>query len=226
MCAGCGNGLEMHERVVCPACEARMTRIDHPLCLRCGEPFASGAGEDHLCGTCLVIDRGFEMARSAMRYDGATIDLIVKYKFKGDIRLAGFLAGLMDGPLDELAAGGKIDLIVPVPLHADRLRERGYNQAQLLAKMISEQRGIPMDRWVLRRKRATAPQIGLPIKDRRLNVRGAFIVKKPERVADKTVLVVDDVLTTGATVSECSRVLLAAGAAKVRVATLARAVTR
>jgi ComF family protein len=114
------------------------------------------------------------------------------------------------------------DLIVPVPLHVKRLRRRGFNQALLLAKALSRKTGIPYGMRVLRKKKATPPQVNLSRREREREIRGAFFVKDPSKVKGKTVLLVDDVMTTGATVNECSKVLRVEGASSVHVLTLGR----
>jgi ComF family protein len=119
----------------------------------------------------------------------------------------------------------RADLIIPVPLHPKRLRWRGFNQSALLARQISRMYGIPMDPFVLRREHETAPQTQLVEDERRRNVRGAFALHRDRSVDGKSILLVDDVYTSGATVNECSRVLRRSGAKEVFVVTLARAVS-
>ena len=120
--------------------------------------------------------------------------------------------------------GDAIDLLVPVPLHVKRLRERGFNQAHLLIRRWAKQEGIPFDGLTLSRSRWTAPQTGLSRSERRKNIKGAFSIRHPERIKGRKIVLVDDVYTTGATVNECARVLMKAGAEFVDVLTLARAV--
>jgi ComF family protein len=122
-------------------------------------------------------------------------------------------------PLD----GGDYDLIMPVPLHPSRLRWRGFNQAALLGNAVARRLGRPLDAGSLVRVRETDPQTGKNMRERRQNIRDAFAIRRPARIANRRVLLVDDVMTTGATVDECARTLLAAGARRVDVLTLARA---
>jgi len=117
---------------------------------------------------------------------------------------------------------GEQDLLLPVPLHRDRLRQRGFNQASVLAWPLARRFGLPMPQGLLRRARPTVPQVALPERERRQNVRGVFVVADKRALQGRRVLLVDDVLTTGATATECSRVLRAAGAETVDVLTLAR----
>ncbi|MGE3498236.1 MAG: ComF family protein [Candidatus Binatia bacterium] len=116
------------------------------------------------------------------------------------------------------------ELIVPVPLHRDRLRWRGFNQSAVLARAVGRAAHRPVDVMALARTRATVPQVGLDIADRQRNVRGAFSVRRPRAVQDRTVLLVDDVMTTGATADACARALHRAGASRVDVLLLARAI--
>ena len=147
-----------------------------------------------------------------------------RYKYVPDVSLAPALARLMlrQAPYDS----SSYDMMVPVPLHIQRLRWRGFNQAQLLVREICRAARVPVDPFVLERTRATAPQVELDTSARRRNVAGAFSVTDSRRLRGRSVLLVDDVYTTGATANECSRALLRGGAARVDVLVLARAVLR
>ena len=207
--------------ILCEECSGKLKSVEHPYCPQCGFPFQSEAGEDHLCGRCLSEKRYFSRARSAVVYGDAAGELVSRFKFGGDLRLATFISALMQKTVEDLVDGSGHDLLVPVPLHKQRLRFRGYNQSLILGKKISRRCGIPINRWSLVRIRDTPPQLGLPLAKRRKNVRGAFSVSRPDQIKGKNVLLIDDVFTTGSTVSECSRVLIKAGASKVDVVTLA-----
>ncbi|MBI2818934.1 MAG: ComF family protein [Acidobacteria bacterium] len=175
-----------------------------------------------LCGYCRHGVFGFERARSFGAYDGALREILQQYKYQGyrplarplGDRLAQTFKRLHDGPLD---------LILPVPLHRRRERERGFNQAGLLAERVGKLSGIRLGGKDCVRARDTPPQAGLRAAERRKNVKGAFAVPHPERVRGRRILLVDDVLTTGATADACARALMAAGAKGVWVLTLARA---
>ena len=134
--------------------------------------------------------------------------------------MAAVLAGFL---VEQLPMTLYHDLVVPIPLHRDRLRWRGFNQALPLARAIARKGTCPVDPFVLARRRSTPPQVGLGAADRRRNVKGAFVVRNREQVQDRTILLVDDVMTTGATAHECARVLRAAGARHVDAIVLARA---
>ena len=222
-CTGCGRVLGDDDRPpFCPACQAEVRLLRSPLCTRCGAPFDGGAA-DHLCGACLTAPPGFTLARSVARYESVLLDAIHRFKYGRDAALGRALGRFMTRypcPGMEIDADARI---IPVPLHVDRLRERGFNQALILARELAWPGGQTVDFLSLKRRHATDPQVRLGRDARRRNIRGAFVVTRPERVADRKILLVDDVYTTGSTVGECARVLLAHQAAEVAVLTLARA---
>ncbi len=205
---------------ICPSCMAGMRLIHSPLCPFCGIPFSSSVSSDHLCGDCMKHKRRFSLARSAGTYEGTLLDAIHLLKYRGKTALAHPLASLLTDTID----GQEYDIITPVPLHRKRLQERGFNQSLLLARSVAKKHKIPIDYLSLRRVRATTPQINLSGNERKANVRGAFEVRKGVPFSKKRVLLIDDVYTTGATVSECSKALKKAGANEVGVLTLARVV--
>jgi len=206
----------------CAACEEAFeaSRIKGPVCRVCGCPFAAAGGQAHTCGQCLKEPPPFVQALSACIYEGAVLAAVSVLKFNARVTLA---AGL--GAVAAAAArfDAPVQLVVPVPLHVARLRQRGFNQSLLLAREVAAALSLPVDYKALRRVRETASQTGLKAADRRINVKGAFAVARPEKLKGKYVLLVDDVMTTGSTVRECAAVLNSAGAA-VSVLTLARAV--
>lgn len=200
-----------------------MRPISHPLCQVCGIPFV-GAGTDHLCGDCLKKPPSFDAARAGFVYDGHCRELIHTFKYQNKTHLRRPLALLALERLTEFIAARRPDVVVPVPLHRKRLRSRGFNQAVLLGELLACEWQLPLERRALQRVRWTEPQISLSADERRENVKGAFAVADSVAVAGKRVLIVDDVLTTGSTVGECSRMLKRAGAVDVAVVTVARAV--
>ncbi|HUK24714.1 MAG TPA: ComF family protein [Terriglobales bacterium] len=199
-------------------------------CVLCGEGLAAGFSvpefAERLCGLCRRARPVFARAVAYGSYEGALRGLIHLLKYDGvqpaagalGKRLAAAMAALMPVFEDETVA------VVPVPLHREKLRQRGFNQAELAAraalKLVGG--GFALEADVLKRERPTESQIGLTRHQRRANLRGAFAVSRPELIAGRPVLLVDDVLTTGTTASECARVLRRAGASKVWVATVAR----
>jgi ComF family protein len=177
-----------------------------------------------LCGPCGDEPFVFDQARSFGLYEGALREIIGQFKYRGLLPLAKPLGNCLTHALDRLELdGGSIDLILPVPLHRTRERQRGFNQAAMLAARIGRLRGLRVAGRDCVRIRNTPPQTGLGRAERRKNVKGAFAVPKPERVRGLNVLLVDDVMTTGATADSCARALNDAGAKGVWVLTLARA---
>lgn len=183
------------------------------------------SGGDHLCQRCIERKPPFARVRSCAVYSRVEADAplaraIHRLKYGRDVSYAPPLARMLAGLLGE---GDDHELIIPVPLHRDRLRWRGFNQAVVIAKPMARLRRIRLHAMALRRVRPTVPQVGLDEAERRRNIAGAFELAPGCEVDGKNVLLVDDVFTTGATVEECARVLLRGGAARVEVAVLARA---
>jgi ComF family protein len=210
----------------CPDCLSAVTPVEPPLCPRCGIMFPSRAGESHPCGRCLENAPAFAMARTGFVYDGAMVAAIHSFKYKSQTRLAGPLGALLWHTFCRNWGGEAVDLILPVPLHRQRQRRRGFNQSELLVRAWSKRGRSPgrptIAAGVLVRVRRTASQAGLDRRQRESNIRGAFAVRRPEQVRGRHVLLIDDVITTGATAGECARVLTANGAARVDVLALAR----
>lgn len=210
----------------CPDCLSAVTPVEPPLCPRCGIMFQSRAGESHPCGRCLENAPAFAMARAGFVYDGAMVAAIHCFKYKSQTRLAGPLGGLLWHTFCRNWEGETVDLILPVPLHRQRQRRRGFNQSELLLREWPRRapwQDLPaIASGVLVRARRTESQAGLDRRQRESNIRGAFIVRRPEQVRGRHVLLIDDVITTGATAGECARVLSASGAARVDVLALAR----
>jgi len=196
-------------------------RIASPFCPVCGVPFESSAAGDHPCGECIKDPPPFLTARSAYRFAPPVLDAVHRLKYNGQTNLAPSLAALAVGAIANAALA--CDVVMPVPLHVTRLRERGFNHSLLLARVVARRLGVPLDYDTLRRTRMTGPQVGLPSAERRRNVKGAFEVAAPGAVEGRSVLLVDDVYTTGSTAAECSSALASSGAS-VHVLTLARTV--
>ena len=215
----------------CPECVRSFTAVSSPICSCCGIMFKSRQGQDHLCGDCITQPKEFRIARAAVAYDPQLTAVVHRFKYTGKIQLAGPLGGLLLDAYRRYWAPQEIDMILPVPLHAVKFRQRGFNQAYLLIRSWKSKSGpmvvsvfdIPVNTDVLIRRSATLSQTGLGRQQRLKNIKGAFEVKMPEKVIAKKVLLVDDVYTTGATANECARVLLEAGADRVDVLTVARA---
>jgi len=224
-CPLCGSPVDSHSAGgPCPSCLSEIRFFSSPRCPRCGIGFSSAAERDHLCSRCLAGEWSFTAARAVGPYEGRIVEAVSRFKFGGVARLAGPLGTLLVEHVDPAFPFSDLDLVVPVPLHPRRLRERGFNQSLLLARQVSKRQSIPLDFTSLQRVRQTAPQTRLSGPERRKNVRGAFRVTAPESVAGRRVLLVDDVFTTGATIQECTESLLEAGAKEVCVLTLARVI--
>ena len=219
----------------CPDCLKDFAAISPPICECCGMMFKGPRDDNHLCGECLTQPKAFRMARAAMVYDHPLMAVIHRFKYAGKTQLARPLGRLILGVYLRHWHNEKADLILPVPLYPKKMRRRGFNQSYLLidswksseqaAQAAIDQRcPIPVEIDVLVRNKATSAQTGLGRQQRLQNIKGAFKVRIPEKVYGKKVLLVDDVYTTGATVNECARVLLRAGARLVDVLTVARAV--
>ncbi|HEY5648583.1 MAG TPA: ComF family protein [Nitrospiria bacterium] len=208
----------------CSGCWASLPRIGRNVCFSCGLPFASPAATfrtpRHRCGDCRKKPPLFDRARAAGRYEGVLAEAIHLFKFQGKTFLKRPFGKLATTLLSRFPP---LDCVIPVPLHPERLREREFNQALLICDELVLPGGGRVIPDGLHRKRQTRPQIGLKALERRKNVRGAFVLKRPEAVRRKKVLLVDDVFTTGATAQECARVLKRGGAREVHVLTLARA---
>ena len=227
-CLGCKTLIDPEESF-CRACRRFILPIESPLCSRCGAPFATAAGQDHPCSRCQFLPPTFRQARSwALYHSGVTpphplSEAIQNFKYHRNLSVGKTLAhlGVVHFPL----ADQVYDLIVPVPLHPDRLRWRGFNQSLILARAIGCAQQVKVDPFLLARTRPTVPQTQLSASERRANVRGAFALVAPERLQEQRVLLVDDVYTSGATVEECAKTLSRGGAEVVDVFTLARAVS-
>jgi ComF family protein len=223
VCLGCGGFLDREEKSVCRACLERLERIREPICRKCGRQLKRRSGQPLNCPDCRSYSYTFDICRSLAVYTGLTETLIHHLKYRGKRSLAPVLGKLMAERLSGLKRYEAVDLIVPVPLHGKRLKDRGYNQSALLAETVGAELGKPVDDGGLARTRNNKPQVDLDGAARWANVAGSFTVGPGRDFRDKTVLVIDDVMTSGATVQGCAAVLLAAGADTVLAFTLARA---
>lgn len=222
LCPVCERRLDHHGRdPLCTLCWEAFPRLRPPICARCGRPLP-GLSPGEACEVCRRAPPPFAYARAVAAYRNGMREAIHRFKFGGRVALARPLGDLLadEGGLDLPVEG--IDGIVPVPLHPRRQAERGFNQAELLARRLARRWRRPLLPRLLVRARPTRPQTELDEAERRRNVREAFRVLDPEAVAGRHLLLVDDVLTTGSTAAEASRALLAAGARMVGVLVVAR----
>ncbi|HYD68387.1 ComF family protein [Azospirillum sp.] len=221
-CLSCGAPVD-RQGGLCPACWGALTFITAPHCACCGLPFAYQQGDGTLCGACVASVPAFARARSVLVYDDASRPLVLGFKHGDRTHAAVAYGAWLARAGAELLADA--DLLAPVPLHRWRLFRRRYNQAALLAQAAGRVSGRPVVPDLLVRRRSTPSQGGLDRAGRQKNVAGAFRLKRGKaEVAGKRVVLVDDVMTTGATLAECAKVLRRAGAARVDVLTLARVV--
>jgi len=220
-CAGCGGEVDRPARHLCWACAATGGFIEAPYCERCGDPVDGVTGHAYTCGWCARERPDFVRARSAVRYRGPWRHAIHALKYEGQLCVAEDLADLLQAVWTTHFADRPLDAVTYVPLHARRERERTYNQARVLAQGLGRRLRRPL-LTALRRLRDTGSQTELDAARRRENVRGAFAAVDADWLRGRHLLVIDDVMTTGATVGECARVLNGAGAASVCVATVAR----
>jgi ComF family protein len=231
-CRICGEPLTNISRLpVCRECLSAILPLEDGLCTVCSErifsPYALSSAEGPRCGLCRRMEPLFARAVAYGSYEGGLRELIHLLKYGGVRPAANVLGRMLAEAIAKLGPelSGEI-LLIPVPLHRAKLRQRGFNQAELAAraafKCSAYRDRLRLATGILMRKRETASQIGLTRHQRRENLRGAFEVKHAEAIKGREILLVDDVYTTGSTVSECSRVLRRAGAAKVWVATVAR----
>ena len=220
LCLSCGQVVDQPGHL-CPTCWAQVSFISAPHCAACGHPFEFDAGAGALCGACVDDPFPFARARSVFRYDDASKSLILRLKHADRLEGVPAFARWMARAGADLLSPESV--LVPVPLHRWRLWSRRYNQAALLAQSLGRHTGLPVDVLSLIRHRRTPPQGRLGRSERAANVRGAFTVTG-SKLAGRPVVLVDDVMTTGITLAECTSALLQAGAKSVDVLTLGRVV--
>lgn len=205
---------------LCDGCAARIVPLADPLCPACGH---SLAGKE-MCGDCTVRRPAFARARALGAYEGVLRDAVHQFKYRDRPQLAVPLGKLLaeSARAHSSALNGlRFDALLPVPMHPARQRVRGYNQAERLARVVGAELSLPLPVGVLVRARAARAQVGMTANERRTNLTGAFVVRRPEWVAGKTLLLIDDVMTTGSSLHECAAALKAAGVEAVYALTLA-----
>ncbi len=210
---------------LCADCWRQLTLIGPPMCRHCGYPLPQVVADDPLCGECAAQPPIYDRARAALRYDDGSRGIILRFKHADRTDIVQTFGRLMTNAGQELF--DRSDLIVPVPLHRWRLLQRGYNQSAMLAHALQRATGIAAVPDLIQRTTATASQQGLSGDQRLRNITSSAFRLHPwhrSKIAGKNVLLIDDVLTTGATITACTRVLRAGGAQLVHVLTLARVV--
>jgi ComF family protein len=223
VCQNCGvERATVGDGFVGPGCRRQVKFIEPPFCERCGLPYEGDITAPFECSNCRELELHFSRARSAVAARGLVLDILHRYKYQRALWCEPFLAGLLARKAVPALQEQEWDLIVPVPLHSLKHHEREFNQAERLARRLSAATRIPLAPRLLRRVTPTRTQTQLSRAQRAANVRGAFALGNGASPKGQRIVLVDDVLTTGATTSACARVLKAGGATDVCVWTVAR----
>ena len=212
------------EGYVCGDCRAKARFIQAPLCERCGRPYEGDITTRFECANCQEMEWHFQSARSAVVARDPVLEVIHRYKYQRALWFEPFLAELLIRAASPALAAQRPGMIVPVPLHPAKRREREFNQAERLAARLGAATHIPVNKRLLQRVVPTRTQTQLSRPERLDNVRNAFAMQQGQRLNGERIVLVDDVFTTGATTSACARVLVAAGAGEVCVWTVARGI--
>jgi ComF family protein len=212
------------EGYVCGGCRAKARFIQRPFCERCGRPYEGDITTQFECANCREMEWHFQSARSVVVARDSVLEVIHRYKYQRALWFEPFLAELLIQAAGSALGGPNGEMIVPVPLHPTKQREREFNQAERLADRLGTATQRPVNKGLLRRVVATRTQTLLKRSERLANVRNAFALRDGQRLNGERIVLVDDVFTTGATTSACAKVLRAAGAGEVCVWTVARGV--
>lgn len=221
-CISCGCSSPEPFRHLCWDCYADATRVEPPFCRQCGDPVAGDVQHDYICYACSRKAPRFEWARSAVRYEGGLGEALRALKYDAALWLVDDLVAVLHACVRAEYSDREFDWVVPVPLFPTRRRSRGFNQSALLARALAKRMGIRFRERCVRRVRPTATQTGLTAPQRAANVSRAFRSGFFVRPTGRKILLVDDVMTTGATVDACAAALKAGGAESVCVVTVAR----
>jgi len=208
---------------ICRACQQDLAQ-NNPACYQCGIPLPAAESNSRLCcADCLQSPPGFTRALAPFLYQWPLDRLVQAFKFQGDLVVGRVLSGLMQENIENLANAAVPDAIIPIPLHRSRQQQRGFNQAGLLAADLAKGLGIPLHENILLRGKLRLPQAELDAKARKKNIRGVFALNPGAEKLPAHVVLVDDVMTTGSTLSEAARVLLVSGVERVDCWVIARA---
>jgi ComF family protein len=221
-CSGCGGALSGGEGHICWDCLAGCDVITHPFCSVCGDPVDGRVDQEYVCSSCLDHPPWFDVARSAARHRGSLRHAMYAFKYGRHAGLSSDLMGLALSCVRTHFPKQHLDAVTFVPLYPRKEKERTYNQSRLLASGLARSLALPLASRCLCRSRRTLTQAGLNARERRRNVKGAFAAREHEWLEGRSLLLVDDVMTTGATVNECARALKKGGASRVLVVTVAR----
>ena len=221
-CVGCGQEPGPSRGHLCWDCLSQVPFVGPPFCARCGDPVEGRVDASFVCYHCSRNEPWFDQARSAARYRGVVQTVLRSFKYGQGLWLRSELVRVLAACLAVHYDAGGIDAVCAVPLYPARRRERGYNQSELLAVSLARRLRKPVVSACLARIRPTRTQTNLTAKERASNVKGAFRTRRRHRLDGRRILLIDDVMTTGATVNECARVLNECGAGRVQVLTVAR----
>jgi ComF family protein len=222
MCSFCDSPDIGNEPSLCDKCRDSIRFLNDSVCDVCGLPLpglATSGGST--CGRCMTKPPRYSRARYGVYYEGPVRDALVRFKYNAALHICLGLSELLAQSFHRNFDKSEFDVIVPVPIHLNKLRHRGFNQTLLLATRLSAEIGVPVHRTSLMKVKDTPPQVGLPRAERLKNLKGAFTVFKPALIRDKRVLLVDDVATTGSTIGECAKTISAGKASSVDVLVLA-----
>jgi ComF family protein len=222
ICSFCSSPDVDSEVRICPNCVESIREIGEPLCQQCGQPLPEDSHDEALfCGQCLIAPPTYDRARYGVKYKGAVQEAIKSLKYGGALHVAGALSHLLTDAFNRHYEPAEFDVILPVPIHRKKLRERGFNQVVVLAEKLSARVGIPLDRSSFVKSVDTPPQASLSRKERLINLRGSFRVARKDAIENKRILLVDDVATTGSTIREAARTIRNAGGARIDALVLA-----
>jgi ComF family protein len=221
-CVFCDSVRAESATGLCIACRDSIRPVSQPFCRQCGIPVAGlslqGTG---LCGRCLNKPPPYRKTRYGVHYEALLRDALIRFKFYGALHLSRTLSHILVETFDRHFGSDEIDLIVPVPLHRRKLLERGFNQVAVLSARLAGSTGLPLDRFALRKVKDTPPQVGLRRAQRVANLRNSFAVRDSGKIRGKSILLVDDVATTGSTIMEAAKTLMRGGASDVSALVLA-----
>ncbi|MDD2236990.1 MAG: ComF family protein [Kiritimatiellae bacterium] len=223
-CEGCGSGLRDagDGQYLCWECMAQASIIQPPYCIRCGQPVTGMIDHDYCCHACMRKPPFFDIARSCVLHEGVMREILMTFKYRDGLWLTRDLLRFMSACLSCDFNVPSADGFIFVPMHHQKKRERGFNQAELLARGLAKTFHKPLYTRFLKRNRLTSTQTKLTANQRRSNVQGVFSTRWARWLEGKWLILIDDVMTTGATANECARTLKKAGAARVDVLTFAR----
>lgn len=226
-CIACDGGIQEAKHFLCADCKADIGFISQPYCFQCGVPADLSYAfphEEFECGVCRKNPYQFDQARSLGFYDTVLRTTIHHFKYRRQMGVLPEMDRLLEKYFEENLDFCQGFTVAPVPLHFNKMKERGFDQAFLIARQVARALKLPLEGGLLRRVKATEPQATMTRTERARNIKGAFEVNRPELITGKNILLVDDVFTTGATVNEAAKVLKKNGAGKVYVFTLGRVV--